>query len=381
MTGRRPSRGPGDPWRGGRPARPEDPDRKDVELEELPVQAVARRGRSRLSVPSVLAAVALVGLLAAGFGALGGRPEASIASPAGTLPTDVAAESPSSRPSNGQPPQPAVTPNRICGALPDDLPEVYLGVDGNPTPGEVRVETGTLGSPPDASGRLVAIPAGAVVQVLIEGAACAVAWDITLLMPDGELVPLETQQNADLDPRFASQNRFDLDLSFSEAMPEVAWLYARLEFPGQRIVARWPVVLVIFERPRAVLRVAGEVRSFPTVEGCTFFLAYRNGSEEGHYCERDLSGPLPPPAKIEPGTPLLLAFEGWSVLNSTPRCGAVTDRVFEPLATPCWDASALTFPAPPRADVVISIAACAEQDAIGWRNEICGTWYARVDTR
>jgi hypothetical protein len=351
------------------------------------VQPVARPRASRVSTSAVLGIVALVGLLAAGFGALGGRPEAATSPSIGIGPSaDAAAASTTPAPmptATEAAPTPAVTPFRVCASLGDEPPAMYLRVDGNPTPGLVQVETVASDPTPGPAGPPVDIPPDAVTQVWVEGAACATAWDIVLQYDDGGSLQLGFQTNPYHDPAYASQNRFDVALGAGRGYAGALELRAALEFQDRSVVATWPIRLLPFDRPLPRLLVAGEDRYFPTVEGCNILITFRNGFEEGQFCDDNLSEPLGSAVKVEPGARLALVFDGWSVVESMATCGRSTDRAFDPLENGCWDEpqDGSTFAAPPSGDLAIAIDACAIDGANGLSTRICGTWYVRVDTR
>jgi hypothetical protein len=247
------------------------------------------------------------------------------------------------------------------------------------------VEVATFASEPTPrpAGPPVDIPPDAITQILVEGAACAIAWDIVLRDDDGGSLQLGFQANPDRDPAYASQNRFNVLLGAGGSSAGALELRAALQFEDRSVVATWPIRLLPFDPPMPRLLVAGEDRYFPTVAGCNISLTFRNGFEEGSTCDGDLSKSLGSAVKVRPGAPLALVFDGWSVIESVARCGQVRDRLFEPLRSGCWDElqDGSTFAAPPAGDLAIAIVACAVDDATGQGNRICGTWYVRLDTR
>lgn len=344
------------------------------------MQAVARRGRARLSVPSALAAVALVGLLAAGFGALGGRPDGSIGPGAPAASGGIAVDGPSQATPTGPLRTPAVTPYRTCRSLLDAAPDVLLRVDRVTTPGIVQIVAPAPDPTSGLVGRLLDVPADADTEIWIGREVCAHAWRIALASTDGDrLLPLELRPNPALDAAFASQNRFDIRLAEYRFEGGDLELRAALEFPGLELVATWPVRFLPFERPQPRLLVAGEDRYFPTVEGCDVVLTFRNGVEEhaGRDCEGDLGLPS---VQLEPGTPLRLIFDGWSVTESSASC-----RTLVPSRDPptCWDEpqEEVQFVAPRAGDWMLEIAACAVDGSGFESNRICGTWFVRVVTQ
>jgi hypothetical protein len=354
-----------------------------VELEELAALPVAPRKGSRIGLPATLAVLAVVGLLASGFGLLGGRQDASTA-PSG--PSDVAIGASEPAPSPTLPmPSPLVTPNRGCAPNPEQAPGVLLAVDGKPTPGWVEVVTFTRDPPQAPAAPAVEIPADAQVEVWIDGNACALAWSIMLVQPSGNQVyPIAVEANPRLDPAYARQNRFDARLVQYRLAPGDLELRATLDFQGLRVQATWPIAFLPFDRPTPRLLLAGRDTYHPTVEGCDVVLTFRNGFEEDiPGCEHDISGPLPPAIALEPGAPLRLIFDGWTVTQAIAICGAASDLAFVTLPEPgCWQEHQgdVQFEAPKPGDWALGIAACAV-DEVRIGDRICGTWYARVDTR
>jgi hypothetical protein len=355
-----------------------------VELEELGVLPVSRRRGSRIGLPATLAALAVLTLLASGFGLLGGRPSGPGASPG---PSDVAAGASQPAHSPAEPlTTPLVTPNLGCAPNPDEPPGVLLAVDGRLTPGWVEVLTFTRDPPPAPAAPAVEIPADAQVEVWIESNACALAWSIMLVQPSGNQVyPIAVEANPRLDPAYARQNRFDARLVQYRLAPGDLEIRATLDFQGLRVRATWPIAFVPFDRPTPRLLLDGGATSFPTVEGCDVVLTFRNGFEERlSGCYHDISGPLPPAVALHPGTPLRLSFDGWTVTQAIAICGAASDLAFVTLPEPgCWQEpqGEGQFEAPKPGDWALGIAACAVDEARIAGNRICGTWYARVDTR
>ena len=106
--------------------------------------------------------------------------------------------------------------------------------------------------------------------------------------------------------------------------------------------------------------------------------------EQDPRCADDLSEPLPAATRMRPGTPLRLAFEGWSVTGADAICGARSDLAFVAEPDPgCWEETrdGLGFTAPGPGDWAIAMPACAVGYTQFSANRICGTWYAAIDTR
>ena len=342
--------------------------------------AVQRRRKARVGAPAAVAGAALVGLLAAGLGALGGRPEVSPGPSLGTGASDVAVHSPPGTASPSQPLQtPAVTPFRPCVALFDEVPEILLAVDEVYMPGQLALVSPGSDPTPDSRERPIEIAADATTSLWIGGDACAQAWHISLSATEADrLIPIELRSNPELDPDFASQNRFDLPLSQHRLQRGDLRLRAALVFPGMELVATWPIRFLPFERPFPRLLVAGEDRSFPTVEGCGILITFRNGSEEAHCVAAEVD-PLPKAIRLEAGTQLQLTFDGWTVTDSRTTC-----RTPLPSRDPpdCWGEPQddVQFAAPRAGDWIVETAACAVEGSTVDANRICGTWLVHVVT-
>ena len=86
---------------------------------------------------------------------------------------------------------------------------------------------------------------------------------------------------------------------------------------------------------------------------------------------------------MRPGTPLRLAFEGWSVTGADAICGAESDLAFvaEPDRAAGRKRGMAQFTAPGPGDWAIAMPACAVGYTQFSANRICGTWYAAIDTR
>jgi hypothetical protein len=389
VTGQRPSRRDGDPWRGGRPSG-EDDDHglAALEVEELPVQLVERRSGTRVGGPAALAAAVLVGFLAAGFGLLGGRAEpAASAAPASVVALATAPEAGKVDP--GQVETPLVTPAIACGTTPDRPPKVFLVVDGSPFPGDVSITRAaprpSVAEDPAAPVAPVDVTADATTNIWIEDDACAIGWHIALTdFSNGTMEPLALQPNPGLDPGLATQNWFQIDLASFRQRQGGVEVRAALDFPATSLVARWPIDFLPFERPKPRLVLVDQGMLLGTIEGCETVLTFQNGgSEDAEPCNQDLTSQLPRATKLRPGAPLAIAFNGWVLQNLEVTCGAASQTGFVTAPRPGCDqvvGTGADFVAPDAGDWTLAMAACA-LDASGRRNEICGTWYARVDTR
>jgi hypothetical protein len=389
VTGQRPPRRGGDPWRGGRPAGGGGDDAlARLEVEELPVHLVERGRATRVSAPAAFGAALLVVLLAAGFGLLGGRDEPTVsAAPASDIALATAPRTTSVDPAHAA--APLVTPALTCGTLPDRPPNVFLVVDGSPFAGDISITRPTprpsFGESPAVPASPVTVPADATTNIWIEDDACAIGWHIALTdFSNGTMEPLALQPNPGLDPGLASQNWFQIDLASFRQRQGGVEVRAALDFPAMSVVARWPLHFLPFERPKPRLVLVDQGMLLGTVEGCETVLTLQNGaSEDAEPCNQDLASQLPTATKLRPGAPLAIAFNGWVLEKLEVTCGAASQTGFLTAPRAGCDrvvGTGADFVAPQPGDWTLAMGACA-LDASGRRNEICGTWYARVDTR
>ena len=402
MTGQRRIRGNLDDDRHDRHDRQVRADRPPVadhvELEELSVARVLPRGRSRPGLLAVVAAGALVVLLAAGFGALGGKPSASQAAvaangtsggsapPGPTVPGPTAGETP------------AVTPWLACNPPPAGVPNVLLEVNGTPHPAfnEVLGASDGVIPPPTAIPYQdrVFVSSNLPAELWIEGGACANAWDITLRfeqLGSFHLERLDTLGNAGLNPLYAAQNRFALFLAPSGGGS--GDLTAELSFQTMAVRATWHVSVAAYEHPGGhLVSSSGDGRA---VEGCNVALTLHDGQATiGEPCSEDL-GELPEGLiPVQAGEELWFSIGDWSMESTTVTCGRLSGQQFvaDPRAD-CDDGDIavprdgtqhgqVIIPAPrAKGKWTLAIQACASRtDWLGW-NEICGTWYANVEVR
>ena len=346
------------------------------------MKSVIRRGGGPIGTSGLVAVAALVVLLGAGLGVLGGRPEATERPAAAS--TDAAARV--ADPTFGSPAPgrtPLVTPAARCGPLPPDGPPgVMLTVDDHLMAARVDVVDGDA-DPSRAPDRdPIEVAADAIADIRIAAGACATGWHIALWSPsDGELYPVEIMPNPDADPNVALQNEFELVLTpFRDLRGEELELRAAFDLSDRSIVARWPVRLQPFEWPQPRLVVRPDV-SVSTVAGCDTVLTFRNGYEERDQgCEGDLSAEPPEATRLRPGTEMSLKFDGWSIGDTIAFCGATSDLAFLVTSPPACEQHpphGKSFTAPSPGDWTMAIGACA----VNAGNRICGTWYANVDTR
>ena len=328
----------------------------------------------------------MIGLLAAGFGVLGGRPDQSPEPTLAGLASASAASSTRIVPPRG----PMVSPWIECAPPPADPPEVQLQVNGRPEPGSVEVVRSTNGPTPPTSTfanepppprSLIEVPSDAITEIWIVGGACAIEWTIGL--GDGSL--FESVTNPDLDPAYAAQNRFSLLLT-GLAGPDVE-LRARLVFPTLVARVTWPIHVVSIERPTAILGSVGA--ETPAVEGCDVVMTLGNGWEDrGAECGDDLNEGPSGALRVEPAEPLTFEVPGWQISAALAVCGRLSGHSFVPAPEPgCTlelgpEDTPNTFPAPAaEGRWTLGISACANQFDNQASNRICGTWYANVEVR
>ncbi len=378
-------RPPRDAWRGVREtSRAPAPKRGEqggqawggaVEVEELPAQSVLRRGTPRLGLGGTLAVGAIVVLLAAGFGVLGGRPETSPA------PSRAALVDPTGDP--GPPAGPRVTPWIECAEPQATAPNVFLQVDGVPMAGVMEVQDGLDGSlpPPAVSfpGVPIEVPVDVRSELWIEDGVCAVAWTIGLLDDQH----LEVVPNSTHDPAHASQNRFELVLGPHPGGDRV--LRAALVFPTLVVHATWPIRIVPVEQP--VARVHRNGDDVEPVMGCDVTLTLATGwTNDLNPCADDVGEPPLDAALVRRGERLVFEIVGWQMDSGGVTCGRLFGPSFMPRPQRDCDLvmsseEPLIFEAPTkRGRWTLALSACgtSEASAVAAFNVICGTWYANI---
>ena len=359
----------------------------DVELEELPAQPVIPRGSAKLGRSGTLAVVAIIGLLAAGFGLLGGRPSPT---PEPTLGAVSTASTAVPRPTFGNGPGPMVSPWMECATPPSEAPEVLLEVGGQTTPGSVELISGPNGvvPTPDATpedpglpGR-VDVPQDVITELWIVGGTCAYAWSIELV----DTGVLDSLPNPGLDPAYAAQNRFTLILGpYGGGDYE---LRADLHFPTFIARVTWPIRVLPFGRPAGILSGLGDDSVALAVEGCDIVMSLGNGWEDGLDCDDDLSQEPGEALDVRSGQALSFQIRDWQLSNGFVVCGRLSDLSFVAEPEPACELevvpedSTLTFLAPVESGRwTLAISACGNQFGSQVSNRICGTWYATIDVR
>ncbi|MBI2781633.1 MAG: hypothetical protein HYX55_07550 [Chloroflexi bacterium] len=361
-----------------------------VELEELSVARVVPRGRARIGLPAIVATGSLAVLLAAGFGALGGKPSASQAAAAANGSGTSSARPGPTVPGLAPGVTPAATPWTACGAPPTAAPNVLLEVDGIPYPGDMEVlqaSGGAIPAPsPIPSRERLLVSTNVPAALWIVGAACANAWSIGF--PSATVDDLG---NAGLNPLYASQNRFDLFLAPFGGLN--ADLTADLTFQTLAVRATWHVAVQPYEHPSTYIATRSEGET--PVEGCNFAVTLDNGwTTAGEPCG-DGSGDVRerPDAAIPviAGESLSFAVSQWTILSASIRCGSLDGYVFvgDPAAT-CEEGEAVVpaegvptevrFVAPhAKGRWTLAIDACASMNDWMGTSQACGTWFADVD--
>lgn len=369
------------------------------ELEELPAQPVVPRGTPRLGLGGTLAVVAIVALLAAGFGVLGGRPEPEPDStPRSTGPnaTPVVV-------AHGTP---RVSPWVDCASPPTTPPEILLEVNGLPTPGTVEVVSWSVGPPPvepttpeqtmpeqtmpvptlipvGGPPAPVEVPVNVSAELWIKGGACAIAWNIDLVGGD----VLDSLSNPSADPAYAAQNRFALELApYQGADYE---LRAVLVFPTLVARATWPIRVLEFEVPVPFL--VWGLNDVPILAGCDVTLTLGSAGERPlNPCDGDLDEA--PAAAVEVGRDAapLFTIPGWEVSNAILTCGRLSGTSFVVEPEPgCLlegrleaQADSMRFDAPPVTGTwIVAISMCGARFTTASLYRVCGTWYGAVEVR
>jgi hypothetical protein len=372
-----------------------EPVRPWVEVEDLPTQLLAPRSKARLPLTGAIAVAALVALLAAGFGLLGGR---SAGTPTSTLAASLVAAQPSPAPSaTDVPPVPRVTPWTDCGTPPDEPPRAVLEVDGHQTPGRIEPLRIDLGKTFDPGASVIGegeqpdvaeVPMDAITEIWIDGGACAVAWDIELVGNEipGRVQTLESVVNEDRDPAVTAQNRFQIVVA-----PWAGDHVLRALFVFERTVVRmaWSIHVPALEAPTVTLM--STTVEIPTVIGCDMTERLANDVEVPvGTCARDLDRNPAKRVEVAPGEVLEFAIEGWAASDTFVYCGQLVDHRFLPrIDPPCIrDQDPLfpgvRFPTPEEAGPwTLAMSTCAVRLRVTGNgfDELCATWYANVLVR
>jgi len=357
-----------------------------VEIEELPAQPVLARGpgRGRPGLTAAVAAGLLVLILAAGFGALGGRP-----APSPTVPGVAAASTaPSPAPATAVPP--LVTPAVPCLPHGLALPEVQLMVNERGIVGARTVfewtQPGLQASPgivlQDPPAGRTELRSDVLAELRTVGDACASAWSIDLATGNDSIL-LEDFGGAPGDEGFGTQNRFGLVLGRYRGHDYD--LRAELTFPGVTMQTTWPIRILPFRAPSAQLTVGN--RNLDIVPGCDIQLGLGTGYAEAvNPCFADLDR-LPRTATIaDTANPLVFRFSsGWLVDGPSVACGSIAENRFQldPSCGVGWsdESLALSIFAPGIGMWTLAINACAMQLLPDATNQACGTWYATIKVR
>lgn len=426
---RGPSAGVGrDAWRSDRDPSPRAPERPvsggrrfgGAEIEDLPAQVVEARGGARIGAGGMVALVGLFVLLAAGFGALGGRPESTAGASAAAV---VATPGPTP---TEAPVVPRVTPGAPCAGSPDSPPEIVLQVDGRSTVGRLEVLEFTFGGPtPDAAPDpiesddpfdtddppdadeppdtddplvLVKVPADGVTELRVVGGLCALAWNIDLADGRGDLGPdvLESVPNPERDPRHAAQNRFELVLAPYASDQLDYLLRAVLVFEDLVVRATWAVRVVPLDAPVAALVAParrGDDVDIPMLTGCDVTLELANAwAALLNACDDDVAVAPAGSSSVRLGELLEFSIPDWELRLVNVACGALVERTFvvappprphcERDVDPTGTTASFAAPTAP-GGYTIAITICANHAPTTGTgvNRLCGTWYANVRVR
>jgi hypothetical protein len=369
---------------------------RTAELEELGVQQVARQRRSRPGLGPAIGALALVGLLATGFGLLGGRPDAT------PTWTDAAIAAPSMpTPSLDPMRTPVVTPWSECGPDPVEPPVIKLESNGRPFAGEVElaVDGQSIGPTPTPlpsnmnpfgtiRGPDVSVRPDVITELWIEGGACALEWSIELIDHVSRAgFVLSEAHNPAMDPGYAAQNRFNVSLGMGEhrAIGHDVQFGGVFVFRTMIVRAFWRLRIGELDRPYPQLLPTEQFGRTVATEGCDVTMSLGNGYVEGTNppCDTDLTFPLEQGVLVEAGDMLNFVFSGWTPSGFVVQCGDTVDVDFaEWHWSDCWSANPVgrPFPAPEfTGERTLAFATCATQDGSNAENRICGTWYMRVE--
>jgi hypothetical protein len=353
-----------------------------VEVEELPTQRVALRKPDRPRLGVLIATSVGIALLAAGLGALGGRP-----APRGAA--DVAVGPPSAAPLAAYTGEPLERPTVPCRQSEDAPPGIDLNLGGRAVHSYFLVDLrnppqpaspGTMQSLPPALDVRSDLPA----EVRVVGDVCAVAWQIQLRDDNSGTIELETMGNPSGNPLVAAQNRFRVALG--QHRGSTGWLQASLSFPSATLQAWWLIRILPFQAPSARLTLAD--LAIDLAQGCDVNLTLGSGwNERLNPCFDDVDRAQEAASIASAAVPLLFRFrDGWRVDGPAVGCGQLSERRFlvdgdcRIDARVDGDALVIEPPTPP-GTWTLSIGACGIQELADATNTICGTWYATVDVR
>lgn len=392
MTGGRPGRDPRIAGRRERgPQRGEAPlgetpwtGAGGAELEELHATAVSSRGGAGIGIRTAIVGVVLAGLLAVGFGAFGGRPQASTLPISSPIAAASASDVPTPRIAESE--GPLVTPFEPCAVERNVIPTVHLEVADRAYGGAIEV----LDANPDAlpldvpvSGEpaTVAVAIGDDTAIVIDGARCALAWVIDF---DATTTIDVVGYGATDSARAAAQNRFEVPLSDNPGRESL--LRAQFVFPAFSIRATWNVQVARPEHPKAVLQwLDGDVQA--AVESCFVAFQYETGWQE---TTGDCVGGEPPRDVKSVRERALFRFSmgDWPFSLGGVSCGHGMDDAYVPDDIGCaWTRNeadgVITVDLPPslaKGPWTLAIDACAFNGPI-YGASLCGTWYACIKVR
>ncbi len=211
-------------------------------------------------------------------------------------------------------PRPDRTPAVPCGTV---IPSPDIGVELVASDGQV-----TLGSA--AGGDLAAdatIRPGDSLQVIVEGEACAVAWNLSLVgLDQTEGLPFDSYSGATDNPAIGAQNRWTVPGAFSEAV-----LTANLRFPGGLEIARyWRIFVADFAVPSLFL-VGSDGTRFEASAGCNVDIRLSNGYDYNEGCPNAGYVEDPDALDVAALSVIHLDMPGWVLSFWSATCGHMSD--------------------------------------------------------
>ena len=226
-------------------------------------------------------------------------------------------------------PTPVATPAVACGptTVTAATTVMLVGGLGDPIPGAADVIPTPLNIPADVP--LVPVGLGNPIWIEIDGAACAVRWDLELLdLGSRQTALIYSQDNPSLDPSFGVQNRWQISTT-SDAV-----LIARLGFAnGVSLVRTWQVAIQPFQVPAAFV-VAQDGSRFAASAGCGLTIELANGFSSGDDCGSIGYSPTEEALNVKAYQAVTFEIPGWGVRAWSATCGTVvTDQGLESFDT------------------------------------------------
>lgn len=360
----------------------------DVEVEELPAQQVASRCGSRPGIGASLGVVAVLAILAAGFGVLGGRGSPTATAAVGAGPSVVPPATPAY---TGEQ---LMTPTVPCQPAGEGVPGLTLNLSERAIPGDTEVVESLGPVPPEPTAAApepltsrapMDVRSDVVAEIRTDGDVCAVAWLIQLDDPRNTPIVIEAMGNPSRNPLVAVQNRFWLPLA--QYRGSAGELHATLTYPSVVVRSRWSIRILPFQAPSATLTSNGQLLDLG--QGCDVQLTLASGwSERVDQCFADIDRALDPASITAETAPLVFRFEeGWHIEGPAVACGHLSPGLTfspDPACNVPWKAetaSLTIYPPGAPGSSALAIATCGTQELADATNQICGTWYASLDVR